>query len=177
MDRSYLTGEVRPEPRFIPDEQYGEMIAQLPRPSADCLVISPDGRILLGDRVSHPWPTWWIIGGRQQIGEGFAEAAQRNIKRELRLDLSQDRFEDQLKAYSLIWPTRQIGDKVEEIPCHDISVVMVLPLTLEEIDSINAPDGEFDQLRWLSPEEILHGDYHPSIQQMIRDYLARSSAG
>ena len=65
-------------------------------------------------------PDWWFIGGRSKPGETTIDAAHRNIKRELGLDVSLRQLQP-IAAYSFTWAMRQQAPQV-----HVISVTVLL---------------------------------------------------
>ena len=94
------------------------------------LVISSDGEsVLLGQRKVEPQPDWWFIGGRARPGDTTREAASRNVKRELGLELPPERF-SVVGTYSMVWRMRQQDPATNGTA--DISTVHALQLTAEE---------------------------------------------
>ncbi|MEK6883755.1 MAG: NUDIX domain-containing protein, partial [Nanoarchaeota archaeon] len=89
-----------PHSEFLSEENYAMVLDNVVVTCVDICVINTKGQILLGKRTWYPMPNWWIIGGRMKPGESFNESASRNIKRELGLNISPDRFE-RLWEYSM----------------------------------------------------------------------------
>ena len=58
-----------------------------PQDSPTCLLLNPDGHILIGKREGSHAPYWSIPGGFLEPGETFEAAAIREVKEETGLDI------------------------------------------------------------------------------------------
>lgn len=64
-------------------ELYAEVVRSMPLLCVDVLLQRADGRFLLVLRHAEPVKgVWWYPGGRLLMGESFAEAARRKVRRE-----------------------------------------------------------------------------------------------
>ena len=130
-------------------------------------------RILLGKRKVEPQPDWWFVGGRTRPGDTPAEGAARNVKRELGLAIETRRFVH-VNTYSFVWNYRQQAPSTNGTA--DASTVFELPLTQAEADGLGPSkfdEKEYADAAWVGPLDILEGDYHPALQQAVRDLLAQ----
>ena len=167
--RHFVTGNFIPQRVFLPDKEYGLALDALVKACSDVLVLSSDGdKILLGKRKVEPQPDWWFIGGRAKPGDTTRDAASRNVKRELGLDLSVDRF-CVIATYSMVWRWR--AQAPAENGTADISTVHTLQLTAEEQAQVKLDMNEYANSAYVSFEDILSGNYHPCLKQAVRDLL------
>jgi 8-oxo-dGTP pyrophosphatase MutT (NUDIX family) len=113
-------------------------------PSAAVLPVDDQGRVLLA------WPTgasdgWGIVGGAVDPGESSAEAAIREAREEIGVEIRLDRLLGVLGGpdYEVIYPN---GDRVAYVPAvYEASVVSGIP----------APsDGELSDIAWFAPEAL-----------------------
>lgn len=114
----------------------------------------------------EPQPDWWFIGGRAKPGDSTREAAARNIKRELGLDLPVDRFYV-ISNFSMVWQYRQQEPK--ENGTADISTVHCLELTKEEEESVVLDPKEYTSSKYFRLDEVLSGEFHPALKQAVKD--------
>mmetsp|Transcript_645 Transcript_645/g.1345 ORF Transcript_645/g.1345 Transcript_645/m.1345 type:complete len:438 (+) Transcript_645:50-1363(+) len=167
----FITGDFVQKRVFLEDREYGLALDALVKACSDVLVLSFDGnRALLGCRKVEPQPDWWFIGGRATPGDTTRDAAARNVKRELGLDLDVSRFEV-IATYSMVWRMRQQPPSTNGTA--DISTVHTLQLTPEEEGTITMDPREYSDSRYFTLEEILAGDFHPCLQQSVRDLHKR----
>lgn len=164
--RHFVTGEFNSHAGFLPDEIYTKVLDNIVITCVDIVVVH-QGKILLGKRAIEPNKDWWVVGGRMKPGESFEDAAARNIKRELNLEAQPSSFQ-YLNTQSLVWPSRAQAPK--EHGCHDVVITMVLRITAEEKKNIK-PNNEYEEIRWISPSEILTGCFkpHPALVQHAKD--------
>ena len=143
---------------------------------ADVLLTRGEGaslRILLGKRKVEPQPDWWFVGGRTRPGDTPAEGAARNVKRELGLAIETRRRPRQHVLLRLELPP---AGPVHERHGGRASTVFELPLTQAEADGLGPSKfdkNEYADAAWVGPLDILEGDYHPALQQAVRDLAAR----
>ncbi|CAE7507243.1 NUDT12 [Symbiodinium natans] len=163
----FTTGNFQPHHLFLEDAEYGRALDALVKAVSDILVTSPDGaRVFLGKRKVHPQPDWWVIGGRAKPGESPQEAARRNIRRELGLDIPPSRFEV-IGSYSLTWAVR--AQAPADHGTADISTMHRMVLHAAEESRLKIDEKEYADIGWHTKEEVLAGDFHPVLKQAIRD--------
>ena len=176
MSYHFVTGDFTPQKVFLPDKEYGLALDALVKGCADVLLTRGEGaslRILLGKRKVEPQPDWWFVGGRTRPGDTPAEGAARNVKRELGLAIETRRFVH-VNTYSFVWNYRQQAPSTNGTA--DASTVFELPLTAAEADGLGPSKfdkNEYADAAWVGPLDILEGDYHPALQQAVRDLLAQ----
>jgi ADP-ribose pyrophosphatase YjhB (NUDIX family) len=164
--RQYKTGSVQTTGGRVADDIYAQALDHLVIACVDVVIVH-NKKILIGKRVWEPQPDWWIIGGRMRKGELYAEAAVRNLKRELGVEFDGDRF-GLLGVYNLIW------DKRAQAPvdngCHMLSVTMYLELNDKEKAAIKLNE-EYSEHSWIEPDEIINRQttFHPCLIQMATD--------
>ncbi|KAJ1450483.1 hypothetical protein M885DRAFT_532230 [Pelagophyceae sp. CCMP2097] len=173
----FVTGDFEARRVFLADVEYGLALDCLVKGCADVLVTRQAPlRILLGRRCVEPQPDWWFVGGRARPGEAPQQAAMRNVKRELGLDFDARRFRV-VGSYSLVWHMRVQVPKTNGTA--DISIVHSLDLDDAAAGAISFEThfakSEYCDAAWFAPLDILQGDFHPALQQAVRDLLARSA--
>lgn len=166
--RHFVTGEFKSQAVRMTDDDYSKALDSLVITCVDVVAVHK-GEILLGKRAIEPNPDWWVAGGRMMPGESFEEAAARNVKRELGLDVEPYLFE-YLNTHSVVWPTR--AQPPQDHGCHEVIITMVLPLTNEEVDNIK-PNQEYERLWWLPVKKVVsnHSQFHPALVQHARDVI------
>ena len=105
----FETGQFEKRRVFLDDEAYGLALDCLVKACADVLVTKDGAKpgeklLLLGCRRVEPQPDWWFIGGRSRPGDVPCEAAARNVKRELMLDLPAARPSPRTAAKTRVCP-------------------------------------------------------------------------
>ena len=111
-------------------------------------------------------------------GETPFESAARIIKRELGLGLDESakqhvrnggRFVG-VGAYSYIWEMREQEPKNHG--CADISVVMFIEMSKEEIGTFKFDSQEYEQHEWVECEDVV-ADHskHPALRRSVADLL------
>lgn len=154
---------------YLPDEEYGRALDAFVPTCVDVLVFRPDGKFLLGERQQEPQPDWWVIGGRMRTRERFADAAARNLKRELGLVVDPDRLSPApVSVNSLIWDTR--AQAPQEDGSHTLSLLFVYQINAEEVDML-VPNEEYASVAWFTPEDTGHMPIHPALARMVNDAL------
>ncbi|KAH8044494.1 hypothetical protein JL722_14679 [Aureococcus anophagefferens] len=149
--RHFITGDFEKRTVFLPDKEYGLALDALVKGCADVLITSgagPSLRILLGKRRVEPQPDWWFVGGRTRPGDTPAEGAARNAP-----------------------ATNGTAD---------VSTVFELHLADDEAADLSPARfdaEEYADAAWTRPDAVLAGDYHPALQQAVRDLLARRAYG
>lgn len=177
----FITGDFTPHHLFLEDAEYGRALDALVKAVSDVLVTSADAnRVYLGLRKVEPQPDWWYIGGRAKPGESPQQAAARNVRRELGLELPASRFKV-IANYSFVWALRQQAPS--DHGTADISTVHRLTLLPGEEAQVKLDDKEYRGARWFDCDEVLSGEFHPALKQAIRDlrlcqaYEALENAG
>ena len=122
--------------------------------------------------MNHFLISFFIVfqGGRAKPGETTKEAAARNLKRELGLNLTPDRFKV-IATYSFLWYKRE--QEPQEHGLADISTIHVVELSEEESNAIKIDEKEYEKVDWISQEKILidkDNCYHPALKQAIKDW-------
>lgn len=177
----FITGDFKPHHLFLEDAEYGRALDALVKAVSDVLVTSADAtRVYLGLRKVEPQPDWWYIGGRAKPGESTQQAAARNVRRELGLELPASRFKV-IANYSFVWAFRQQAPS--DHGTADISTVHRLTLLPGEESQVKLDEKEYGDARWFDCNEVLSGEFHPALKQAIRDlrvsqaYEALENAG
>lgn len=153
---------------WFTDREYAKILDNLVIVCVDTLVVDENNNVLLGKRTKLPIKDWWIFGGRMQAGEDYIEAAKRGLKREVGIEMQRDPV--QIGYYDLVWDERAlepIGNG-----CHVLLVAM--QYRINELEKTYISHGkDHDQLRWFSPKEMGSQDFHPVINKLIQQALAR----
>lgn len=166
--KHFATGDFQSHASQLPDEAYGAVIDNVVIATVDCIVVNPNGRMLLGKRQQEPWPDWFVIGGRMRPGETVEQAAQRTVEREIGLvGIDPARFV-LLEVASHVWAKRQ--QLPQENGLHCISIAMVLILTAEEAAAVKQNE-EYSELKWEQVEKVVVGKYHPIVRTYAKDFL------
>ncbi|KAH8068168.1 hypothetical protein JL720_12259 [Aureococcus anophagefferens] len=173
--RHFITGDFEKRTVFLPDKEYGLALDALVKGCADVLITSgagPSLRILLGKRRVEPQPDWWFVGGRTRPGDTPAEGAARNVKRELGSTRPlRGRRDLQLR---LAPPRAGARDERHRGRLHGLRAP---PRRRRGGGPVAGADAEeYADAAW-APDAVLAGDYHPALQQAVRDLLARRAYG
>jgi len=167
-ERHFQDGPFTSQRKRLPSVQYAMVIDNGIRSTADAL-LTKRGKVLIGKRRRHPCPTDWVIGGGRDPGESFRESIARNVKRELRIEISPERFHMVNRTYSLVWPTR--AHPPQDHGCHDDSHLFWAEISAEEAARIRHNE-EYSEIKWISPRKIAADDqYKPALRQMCRDLI------
>jgi ADP-ribose pyrophosphatase YjhB (NUDIX family) len=144
---------------WIDDDVFDKARRNLVIVTTDVLVVNQNKEVYLGYRNSAPAGYWWIFGGRMMAGESLQESAARCLKSELDIVFKNDQLIS-LGFYSIYW-----NDNT------NIDHVLLVGFALE-VDSkikLNVPERHLAS-KWFSFDEVLSGQFHPCIKQMIKDY-------
>ncbi len=168
-NRQYVTGERQKLGTFLPDATYAAALDALVICCADAVILH-QGLWLIAKRAWEPHPDWWVIGGRMRKGELIEQALRRNLRRELHLDIPEDRLRNIIGYYSQIWDTRAWEPTTNG--CHVFSITTAVHLTDEEKASIQLNE-EYTGSQWLDPSQVIeHADqFHPCLVQIARDII------
>ena len=164
-----MTGRQQKPGTFLPDSIYAQALDALVICCADAVVLH-QGFWLIARRAWDPHPDWWVIGGRMRKGELIEQAVRRNIRRELHLDIPEDRLRSIIGYYSQIWDTRAWEPVTNG--CHVFSIATAVHLTDEEKAQMQLNE-EYVDAQWVNPFQVIeHADhFHPCLVQMARDLL------
>ena len=171
---------------FIDDKTYQEILSGVAVHCVDMLFYNPQNEsFLIGTRQQEPHSGDWVIGGRMRGGESIADAAARNTKRELGIDIDRSKLRP-AGHYNIVWDTREQPPTAvldnEHTPrriighatgAHNTSTLEIYPLSPEELEEISHNE-EYSILRWVRPDEVLgapEGAYHPCLVDMFADGL------
>lgn len=165
----YVTGTHQKPGTFLSDATYAEALDALVVCCADAAVLY-QGQWFLAKRVYQPHPDWWVIGGRMRKAELIEQALQRNLRRELGLDLPEERLRSILGYYNLIWDTR--AQEPTTNGAHVFSITTAVSLTNEEKARIHLNE-EYADFQWVHPSQVLEDAerFHPCLVQIARDLL------
>ncbi|RAQ93940.1 NUDIX domain-containing protein [Thermogemmatispora tikiterensis] len=169
-NRQFLTG-TRPQPgSFLPEDIYAQALDALVICCVDAALLSR-GHWLIARRVQEPHSDWWVIGGRMRKGELIEEALRRTLRREIQLDLPEERLRHIIGYYNLIWDTR--AQEPVSNGCQLFSITVAVSLTEEEREQL-ALNEEYGEAQWVKPEQVIcqAEQYHPCLVQMAKDLLA-----
>lgn len=168
-NRQYVTGEQRKPGTFLPDSIYAAALDALVICCADAAVLH-QGLWLLARRAWNHNPDWWVVGGRMRKGELIEQALRRNLRRELHLDIPEDRLLHIIGYYSQIWDTRAWEPTMNG--CHVFSITTTVHLTDEEKASIQLNE-EYVDSQWVDPLYVIENadHFHPCLVQIARDII------
>jgi ADP-ribose pyrophosphatase YjhB (NUDIX family) len=168
-NRQYVTGEQQQPGTFLPDSIYAAALDALVICCADAAIVH-QGLWLIARRAWEPHPDWWVIGGRMRKGELIEQALQRNIRRELHLDLPEDRLRTIIGYYSQIWDTRAWEPTTNG--CHVFSITTAVHLTTEEKARLQLNE-EYVDAQWINPRDVRENakQFHPCLVQIARDLI------
>ena len=168
-NRQYITGIQQKPGTFLSDTTYAEALDALVVCCADAALLY-EGQWLIAKRAWEPHPDWWVIGGRMRKGERIEQALRRNLRREVHLDLREERLLSILGYYNLIWDTR--AQEPTTNGCHVFSITTVVYLTAEEQAQIRLNE-EYADFRWVNPIHVRENaeQFHPCLVQIAGDIL------
>jgi ADP-ribose pyrophosphatase YjhB (NUDIX family) len=148
---------------WLNDTLYGLALNSIVIACVDIVVVCK-GKIILGKRINEPWPSYWIMGGRMLPGETFEEAAQRETKTELGLDVDSSRF-SYIDTYNFVWSKRQQEPK--DHGSHCVLIAMILEISGKELKKVKFDKKQYSSIKLWAPEEILQAEYmHPAIKKI-----------
>jgi NADH pyrophosphatase NudC (nudix superfamily) len=103
-------------------------------------------------------------------GELIEQALRRNVRRELHLDIAEDRLRQIIGYYSQIWDTR--ASEPMKNGCHVFTITTAVHLTAEEQARIHLNE-EYTDSQWVNPWQVIEnaGDFHPCLVQIARDII------
>jgi ADP-ribose pyrophosphatase YjhB (NUDIX family) len=165
----YVTGTAQKSGTFLSDSTYSEALDALVICCADAAVLH-QGLWLIAKRAWEPQSDWWVIGGRMRKAELIEQAVQRNIRRELHLDIPEDRLRSIIGYYNQIWDTR--AQEPTTNGCHVFSITTAVQLTDEEKGHLQLNE-EYTDSRWVDPSYVRENadQFHPCLVQVARDIV------
>lgn len=165
----YVTGTQQKAGTFMSDATYSEALDALVVCCADAAVLH-QGLWLIAKRVWEPLPDWWVIGGRMRKAELIEQAVRRNLRRELHLDIPEDRLLHIISYYSQIWDTRAWEPTTNG--CHVFTITTAVHLTDEEKAHIQLNE-EYADSQWVDPLQVIENSdqFHPCLVQVARDII------
>jgi ADP-ribose pyrophosphatase YjhB (NUDIX family) len=174
-NRQYVTGRQQKPGTFLSASIYAEALDALVICCADAAILH-QGLWLIARRAWEPHPDWWVIGGRMRKGELIEQALRRNIRRELHLDIAEDRLLTIFGYYSQIWDTRAWEPTTNG--CHMFSITTAVHLTDEEKASIHLNE-EYADSQWVDPVQVIESadHFHPCLVQIAWDIRRRFNDG
>lgn len=166
-NHQYVTGTQQRPGAFMSDSTYSEALDALVICCADAAILH-QGLWLIARRIWEPQPDWWVIGGRMRKAELIEQALQRNLRRELHLDIPEDRLRSIIGYYNLIWDTR--AQEPTANGCHVFSITTAVYLTDEEKARIQLNE-EYTDSKWVDPSHLIENAhrFHPCLVQIARD--------
>lgn len=151
-------------PRFIPSDEYVDVIKKTQIISTDFIIFNPEGQVLLGKRNNKPAKgTWFVPGGRIQKYEMIKDAVRRITKQELGQTLEPT---SDLGVYHHIYPDNFMND---DAGTH--YVVFAVNIVLESEDAYkltNNPDNQHEELRWWNVEDVIK---NPKVHNYTKNYF------
>ena len=131
--------------------------------AASILCVDPDGRVLLGRRADNH--KWGYSGGAVEIDERVEDCARRELYEEMGL------IADQLEFFCVnsgpeahyIYPN---GDEVSNFE--------IVYLCRKWHGKLKPQDGEMEELRFFTCEEIDLSEISPPIRPVVADYIAQA---
>jgi len=156
---------------FLPDDEYGIALDNLVKGCTDILLLNPAGtHIFTGRRCVQPQPDWWFMGGRIFPGETPIQSCQRLLRRELGLDISNERF-IAVCAQAFAFGMREQAPKdhgtTDAQFCYKVQL-----LNEEEVEKVVLDENEYSESEWKLPSEIIEGNYHPALKFAVGNMLA-----
>lgn len=176
----FETGKHPRKPVFLADEEYSKALDCLTKACTDLFLINSETKkVLLGKRKVHPQPDWWFgAGGRMKPGENCYESAARILKRELAFvlpPLEQTHVQQGgrflgVGAYSFTWEMRE--QEPQTNGCADISVIMAIEVTPQEIATFKMDNQEYETHDWFEVMQVVNDETkHPALRRGLADYL------
>jgi len=135
----------------LPAEIYATVLAMMPIPCVDLLVVDPDNRVLLVERRNVPARgAWWFPGGRVHRDELRATAARRKLAEECGLVPTSAR---ELGTFDILLPE-----------AHAISTVFELRVETTEVRL----DAQSSRFAWRSRAAWLATALHPFVASVLQ---------
>lgn len=168
--RHFITGNPQTSTLYMSDEEYALALDCKVLQCLDILATRDDGRVLLGKRTRQPQKDWWVFGGAMPRGYDPQTGVSMNFRRETSVQIEPERFQ-MVGWYSLLWELR--AQQPQTNGCHTTTTVYSVALTEDEI-ALLTPDDEYSAIKWVWPQDVLDGDYHPALKTIIEDYTEKT---
>jgi ADP-ribose pyrophosphatase YjhB (NUDIX family) len=133
---------------YLPARLFNKIMKCLPIVSAEALISTDEGLLLLKRNNKPVKGEWWFPGGRIRKGESPEEALRREVKEETNLDLDDCKL---INVYSRIFPER-----------HDITVAYFCKTKPGKI-VLNREHSKYAFFKRLPH------DLHPCIHEVLTD--------
>ncbi|KAK9916030.1 hypothetical protein WJX75_007575 [Coccomyxa subellipsoidea] len=161
-----------PKIQFLEDAEYGRALDTIVKACADVIFTDGElGKVLILKRNVQPLDDWWCVGGRMKAGETPAEAAARNVLRELKIEISPSRFKYLCHA-SLLWQFRQQEPRGNGTA--DVALVFTAELSPEERQAISFDTAEYEAAKWVDPASVIQDDsYHTALRRSMQHIVIR----
>lgn len=159
------------------DQEYSKVLDHIVVGCVDVAVVNGD-EILLERRKNDPISGhWWIFGGRILVGETLQATAQRQVRRELNLEIIDGYRFKEIGTFNLQWPTRRESPSANG--AHHLLVAHMIELDDQERQSLEPKLFERDNaIQWMEidrPREFLLPEMH-SILQHIQIYRSQEAS-
>lgn len=164
--------------KFVEDGAYAEALSGKVIQCVDIMVFDPNThRVLIGTRDQEPQAGDWVIGGGMRAGETVAQAAERNMRRELKIDIDKTQLRE-VGNYKFIWDSRANPSTINEagqevVSCHTSSTLESYPVDESSID-LSKFNEEYAEVKWVDLSNIVdapEGIYHPCLVDMATDLM------
>jgi 8-oxo-dGTP pyrophosphatase MutT (NUDIX family) len=126
-------------------------VALRPRPTARVLLITPDDRILLF-RWTDPETSrgvWFTPGGGLRPGESYSDAARREVREEVGIDL--------VEIGPCVWTRRHVLSRTPSLSLdlrERFFVARVVDTSVDTAGFTRAETDSISESRWMTPKEI-----------------------
>jgi colanic acid biosynthesis protein WcaH len=162
---------------LLSDQEYGKVLDNVVVGCVDVAIISGE-EILLERRNNDPIKdNWWIFGGRILVGETLQDCAQRQVKRELGLNVTDTSRFVEIGTFNLRWPSRR--EPTTSNGVHHLLIAHMIEIEDSERQSLSPKLLEAKQpMRWLNINksgELLLPEMQ-SILDRVQDYKAQLTA-
>jgi colanic acid biosynthesis protein WcaH len=156
---------VEPKPgEWIAPNEFAEVIRLTPLVAIDLIVVSPEGKVLVGRRLNEPAKGMLFVPGSRISKNETRSAAFRRITREelgTEIAIDQSRF---VGVYDHLYPTNRF--ERPGFGTHYITLAHELRLTLK---MSQLPTDQHGEYLWLSPDEILRSaEVHENTKAYFR---------
>lgn len=151
------------------EEDYSAALDNLVITCVD-VVLTLEGKVLLGKRNVYPRKTWWVIGGRMLPGEEPIYAAKRKLIDEAGIDIDVFRLK-YIGCYSTCFAFRQ--QEPQRNGSHTLNLTYQLELKKHE-SQIELKNSEYETSRWFEIREIVdlldpNNQLDKALLQVVKD--------
>ncbi|HVC36399.1 MAG TPA: NUDIX domain-containing protein [Candidatus Dormibacteraeota bacterium] len=161
----------------LSDQEYGRVLDHVVVGCVDVAVVNGE-EILLEKRNNDPIKeNWWIFGGRILVGETLQGSAQRQLKRELGLEVVDSSRFLEIGTFNLRWPSRKEPTTTNGV--HHLLIAHMIEVDDSERKSLSPKLLETGHpMRWLNiskPGELLLPEMQ-SILDHIQAYRSQRTS-